>query len=62
MGGVTHEDAVWDACDMAMDRASARRLADRIKQERAEKYEPTSEWAIRALTVGPPLISPARPG
>ncbi len=43
-GGGIHEDAIWDACDMAMDGAPIRSLAERIKQERAEKYKPTGGW------------------
>ena len=43
-GGVVHEDALWDASEMALDGASKESIAERIKQERAEPYEPTGRW------------------
>jgi hypothetical protein len=43
-GGMVHEDAVWDAAEMALDGCSKESIAERIKQERAEAYVPKSWW------------------
>jgi hypothetical protein len=46
-GGIVHEDALWDAAEMAMDGASKESIAERIKQERAEAYVPKGGWRVR---------------
>lgn len=46
-GGVVHEDALFDAAEMALDGCSQRCIAERIKQERAEPYVPRGGWAAR---------------
>jgi len=46
-GGVVHEDALFDAAEMALDGCDTKSIAERIKQERAEAYRPTSGWAVR---------------
>jgi hypothetical protein len=46
-GGTVHEDALWDASEMALDGCSKESIAERIKQERAEAYEPKGGWRVR---------------
>jgi hypothetical protein len=46
-GGVGHEDAMWDANEMALDGASVKSMAERIKKERAEPYRPEGGWSVR---------------
>jgi hypothetical protein len=46
-GGVVHEDALWDASEMALDGCSKESIAERIKQERAEAYVPKGGWVAR---------------
>ena len=46
-GGVVHEDALWEASDMALDGASVSSMAERIKAERAEAYVPKGGWRAR---------------
>ena len=46
-GGIVHEDALWDAAEMALDGASKESIAERIKTERAEAYKPKSGWRAR---------------
>lgn len=46
-GGTIHEDAVWDAAEMALDGCSKESIAVRIKQERAEAYVPKGGWRVR---------------
>jgi hypothetical protein len=46
-GGVVHEEAMWDASEMALDGASKESIAERIKQERAEAYVPKGGWRVR---------------
>ena len=46
-GGTIHEDAVWDAAEMALDGAAEESIAERIKQERAEAYVPKGGWRAR---------------
>jgi hypothetical protein len=46
-GGVIHEDAMWDAAEMALDGASKETIAERIKQARAEAYKPRGGWRAR---------------
>jgi hypothetical protein len=45
--GIIHEDAMWDAAEMAIDGASKESIAERIKQARAEAYEPRGGWSVR---------------
>jgi hypothetical protein len=46
-GGTVHEDAMWDANEMALDGCSKESIAERIKQERAEAYVPKGGWRVR---------------
>ena len=46
-GGTVHEDAMWDAAEMALDGCSKESIAERIKQERAEAYVPKGGWRCR---------------
>ena len=46
-GGVVHEDAMWDANELAIDGASKQSIAERIKSARAERYQPKSGWRVR---------------
>jgi len=46
-GGLVHEEALWDASEMALDGASKESIADRIKQDRAEAYQPKGGWRVR---------------
>jgi hypothetical protein len=47
-GGVIHEDAMWDANEMALDGASTESIAKRIKDAReGELYRPKGRWASR---------------
>jgi hypothetical protein len=46
-GGIVHEDALWDANEMALDGASKESMVERIKQERAEPYQPKGGWVTR---------------
>jgi hypothetical protein len=46
-GGMIHEDAVWDAAEMALDGCSKESIAERIKQERAQAYVPKGGWRVR---------------
>jgi hypothetical protein len=41
---VIHEDALWDASEMALDGASKESMVARIKQARAKPYVPRSGW------------------
>ena len=45
--GVIHEDAMWDAAEMALDGASKESIAERIKQARAEAYKSRGGWRVR---------------
>ena len=45
-GGIIHEDAKWDAAEMALDGQSIESMAERIKKERAEPYKPKGGWAV----------------
>jgi hypothetical protein len=46
-GGTVHEEAMWDATEMALDGQSVKSIAERIKQERAEAYQPKGGWRTR---------------
>jgi hypothetical protein len=46
-GGTIHEDAVWEAAEMALDGCSKESIAERIKSERAEAYRPKGGWRVR---------------
>jgi hypothetical protein len=46
-GGVIHEDAMWDANEMALDGASKESMVERLKQERAKPYVPKGRWVSR---------------
>jgi len=48
-GGIVHEDAMWDANEMALDGASPEVLVKTISGARKERYEPQGRWAV---TVG----------
>ena len=43
-GGMIHEDAIWDASEMALDGASKESMVKRLKQARAKAYVPTGGW------------------
>ena len=45
-GGVIHEDAVWDAAEAALDRASTEVLVETINGTR--KYKPQGRWGVTA--------------
>lgn len=45
-GGVIHEDAVWDAAEMALDGASTEALVKTLNGTRKEPYKPTGGWGI----------------
>jgi hypothetical protein len=46
-GGVIHEDAMWDAAEMALDGASKETMVERLKQARAKPYVPKRRWECR---------------
>jgi hypothetical protein len=46
-GGIVHEDALWDANEMALDGASKESMVERIKSARAEAYQPKGGWRVR---------------
>jgi hypothetical protein len=46
-GGIIHEDAMWDANEMALDGASKETMVERLKQARAKPYEPKGRWGCR---------------
>jgi hypothetical protein len=43
-GGTIHEDAIWDASEMALDGASKESMVQRLKQARAKACVPTGGW------------------
>jgi hypothetical protein len=43
-GGVIHEDAMWDANEMALDGAGKESMVERLKQARAKPYVPNGRW------------------
>jgi hypothetical protein len=45
-GGTVHEDALMDAAEMALDGQSIESMAERIKKERAEPYQPKGGWSL----------------
>jgi hypothetical protein len=46
-GGVVHEDAMWDATEMALDGEPKESISDRIRRNRAMPYVPKGGWAAR---------------
>ena len=46
-GGMIHEDALWDAAEMALDGASKETMVERLKQARARPYVPKGRWECR---------------
>jgi hypothetical protein len=52
-GGIIHEDAMWEAAEMALDGASKESIAERIKKARAqaytEPYAPKGAFEIRGI-------------
>lgn len=46
-GGTVHEDALWDAAEMALDGEPKESIADRIRQNRAMPYQPKGGWRVR---------------
>jgi hypothetical protein len=46
-GGVVHEDAMWDANEMALDGEPKESIADRIRRNRAMPYVPMGGWRVR---------------
>lgn len=45
-GGVIHQDARWDAADMALDGASPEVLVETLNGTRKEPYKPQGGWGI----------------
>jgi hypothetical protein len=43
-GGGVHEDALWDANEMALDGASKESMVERLKQARRQPYRPKGRW------------------
>jgi hypothetical protein len=43
-GGVIHEDAMWDASEMALGGATKESRVEWLKQARAKPYVPTGGW------------------
>jgi hypothetical protein len=50
-GGIIHEDAMWDANEMALDGASTESIMERLKQEGAKPYLPKGGWEFPARPV-----------
>jgi hypothetical protein len=46
-GGTVHEDAMWDANEMALDGEPKESIADRIRRNRAMPYVPKGGWVAR---------------
>ena len=46
-GGVLHEDAMWDAAEMALDGCGKESMVERLQQPRARPYVPKGGWTCR---------------
>ena len=46
-GGTVHEDALWDATEMALDGEPKESIADRIRRNRAMPYTAKGGWVAR---------------